>query len=95
MARCTFLLAWLAGLPVDSLAAMSAFLVAGLSVAVARADVRGDVPAIGTSERSEWNGMESRMHAGSDVSVPAIIKYVPEGGSVLLQCDSPGWTYCR
>jgi hypothetical protein len=40
---------------------------------------------------------ESRMHAAAESSsgVPSSEIYVPDGGSVLLDCDTPGWSYCR
>ena len=51
-----------------------------------------------TEAAAEWHVVpESRMHVPPDArGVPSVSKFqVAEGGSVLLECNSPGWTYCR
>jgi hypothetical protein len=75
--------------PARGKVASYSFLMAWLAAAMALATDG----ALATETSAEWP--DSRMHAPPDASTPDIIKYVPEGSSVLLECDIPGWTYCR
>jgi hypothetical protein len=82
--------------PARGIATSYSFLVAWLAFAMAHATDGALATETSPAEWPEGNVADSsRMHAPPDASTPDIIKYVAEGSSVLLECDIPGWTYCR